>query len=158
MSGRVSQPCGQVRLTNVATVRLRVGSTRFEVAAYPNCIAAWRAGAYGGAGGGGEGDLREVLQIVDVFRSVGEGVLASRRDLEEAFGSADRGAAARAILARGELQTGPLERAARQHEPDFADDIHRLAHDSCSARSGRPAIRFCGFSRQTLSVSMAPMR
>jgi len=153
MAGRVSQPCGQVRLTNVATVRLRVGSARYEVAAYPNCIAAWRSGAYGDGSGGGDADLREVLHTVDVFRSVGEGVLASRRDLEEAFGSADRAAAARAILARGELQTGPLERAARLAalRADVAAVVAARCIDPATRRPHPPALveralRDAGFS------------
>lgn len=35
-------PLAQVRLTNVAVVRLKKGGQRFEVAAYPNTVEAWR--------------------------------------------------------------------------------------------------------------------
>jgi ribosome maturation protein SDO1 len=36
----IQQPVGQVRLTNVAIVRLKKGKRRFEVAAYPNKVCA----------------------------------------------------------------------------------------------------------------------
>jgi ribosome maturation protein SDO1 len=42
MSRKISQPVGQVRLTNVVTVRLKKGGKRFEVAAYPNKVLSWR--------------------------------------------------------------------------------------------------------------------
>jgi len=35
-------PVNQVRLTNVAVVRLKKGGIRFELAAYPNTVQAWR--------------------------------------------------------------------------------------------------------------------
>jgi ribosome maturation protein SDO1 len=35
-------PTNQVRLTNVAIVRLKKGGQRFEVAAYPNTVESWR--------------------------------------------------------------------------------------------------------------------
>lgn len=40
----LKQPVSQVRLTNVAVVRLRVGGERFEVACYKNKVVDWREG------------------------------------------------------------------------------------------------------------------
>lgn len=40
----LKQPVTQVRLTNVAVVRLRLGGERFEVACYKNKVVNWREG------------------------------------------------------------------------------------------------------------------
>ena len=55
MSGCIGQPVGQVRLTNVAIVRLKKAGKRFEVAAYKNKVLNWRARV--------EADVNEVLQV-----------------------------------------------------------------------------------------------
>ena len=62
MSQRIAQPVTQVRLTNVAVVRLRRAGKRFEVACYKNKVVSWRNGL--------EDDLDEVLQIPSVFQNV----------------------------------------------------------------------------------------
>jgi ribosome maturation protein SDO1 len=90
--GRVSQPSGQVRLTNVAIVRLKRGGKRFEVAAYKNKARAregevapfcpltarppqqvmnWRSKV--------ETDINEVLQVPTVFLNVPKGIHVSAR-------------------------------------------------------------------------------
>lgn len=38
------QPIGQVRLTNVATVRLKANNVRFEIACYKNKVLNWKSG------------------------------------------------------------------------------------------------------------------
>lgn len=62
MSSRVKQPVTQVRLTNVATVKMRRMGHRFEIACYKNKVVNWRNGV--------ETDLDEVLQIRSVFENV----------------------------------------------------------------------------------------
>ena len=57
----------QVRLTNVAVVRLRRGGKRFEIACYKNKVVSWRKGL--------EEDLDEVLQIPSVFQNVSKVLL-----------------------------------------------------------------------------------
>ena len=52
----------QVRLTNVAVVRLRRAGKRFEIACYKNKAVSYRQGL--------EEDLDEVLQIPSVFENV----------------------------------------------------------------------------------------
>ena len=52
--GRGSEPVGQKRFTNVASVRLKSHGIRFEIAAYSNVVSSWRKGA--------ETDLDDVLQ------------------------------------------------------------------------------------------------
>lgn len=62
MSSRVKQPVTQVRLTNVAIVKMKKLGLRFEVACYKNKVVNWRNGV--------ETDLDEVLQIRSVFENV----------------------------------------------------------------------------------------
>lgn len=62
MSARIGQPVTQVRLTNVAVVRLRRAGKRFEIACYKNKAVSYRQGL--------EEDLDEVLQIPSVFENV----------------------------------------------------------------------------------------
>jgi hypothetical protein len=44
MSRKISTPVNQIRLTNVAMVRLKKGGKRFEIATYPNKVTEWRQG------------------------------------------------------------------------------------------------------------------
>jgi len=67
----LKQPVSQVRLTNVAVVRLKAKGKRFEVAAYKNTVLSWREG--------NQKDLDEVLQITSVFTNVSKGVLANNK-------------------------------------------------------------------------------
>ena len=62
MSSRVKQPVSQVRLTNVAIVKMKKNGHRFEIACYKNKVVNWRNKV--------ETDLDEVLQIRSVFENV----------------------------------------------------------------------------------------
>jgi hypothetical protein len=42
----INTPVNQVRFTNVAFVRLKKGSKKFEIACYPNKVMAWRDKVY----------------------------------------------------------------------------------------------------------------
>ena len=59
---RIGQPVGQVRMTNVAIVRLKKGGKRFEIACYKNKVLNWRNGV--------EQDIDEVLQTTKVYENV----------------------------------------------------------------------------------------
>ncbi|KAL0228191.1 hypothetical protein RCL1_004334 [Eukaryota sp. TZLM3-RCL] len=96
------QPSGQIRMTNVAVVRLKKKGKRFEIACYKNKVIGWRNGA--------ETDIDEVVQSLNVFLNVSKGVLASDRDLEQAFSSTDRPA----ICRIGDLQVSDRERSLQQ--------------------------------------------
>ncbi len=72
-------PVNQIRLTNVAIVRLKRGGKRFELAAYPNKVQSWRNGLYActlpGCTGWwltacSEKSLDDVLQTPTVFINV----------------------------------------------------------------------------------------
>lgn len=42
----ISQPVGQIRLTNVSVVKYKKGGKRFEVACYKNKVTEWRNKMY----------------------------------------------------------------------------------------------------------------
>ena len=96
MAMKIGTPVNQIRLTNVAYVRLQKGGKRFEIACYRNKVLNWRNKI--------ETDLGEVLQIDTVFTNVSKGMLASSKDLMEAFGTSDQKTVCKEILDRGELQ------------------------------------------------------
>uniref|UniRef100_A0A8C6LQN1 SBDS ribosome maturation factor n=1 Tax=Nothobranchius furzeri TaxID=105023 RepID=A0A8C6LQN1_NOTFU len=75
-------PTNQIRLTNVAVVRMKKGGKRFEIACYKNKVVSWRSGA--------EKDLDEVLQTHSVFVNVSKGQTAKKDDLIKAFGTEDQ--------------------------------------------------------------------
>ncbi len=97
-------PVNQVRLTNVAYVRLQKRGKRFEIACYRNKILSWRNKI--------ETNLREVLQVESVFTNVSKGMLASSNDLLECFGTSDQLTVCREILDKGEMQVSEQERTA----------------------------------------------
>lgn len=105
MSRQITQPVNQVRLTNVAVVRLSRGGNRFEVACYRNKIVNYRQGT--------ETDLSEVLQTTRVFTNVSKGQFAKSSLLEKCFGTSDEEEVCRFILEKGDVQVSDLERNAQ---------------------------------------------
>uniref|UniRef100_A0AAY4D6Y0 Ribosome maturation protein SBDS n=1 Tax=Denticeps clupeoides TaxID=299321 RepID=A0AAY4D6Y0_9TELE len=101
-------PTNQIRLTNVAVVRMKKGGKRFEIACYKNKVMSWRSG---------ERDLDEVLQT------------NSRRDLSKAFGTDDSTEICKQILAKGEVQVSDKERQS-QLEQMFRD-IATIVAEKC---------------------------
>jgi ribosome maturation protein SDO1 len=122
-------PVNQVRLTNVATVKLQKKGKRFEIACYRNKVLSWRNKV--------ETDLREVLQIDSIFANVGKGMLASDRDLVDAFGTADHQLICREILDKGELQVSEQERSAL-YESTFKDIASIIADKTINPETNRP--------------------
>ena len=138
----------QVRLTNVAVVRLKKGGKRFEVAAYKNKVVNWRSGA--------ETDLANVLQIADVFVNVSRGVRAAPADLLAAFGSDDVLVVARAILEKGELEKGELERSA-EFGGLFRDVAATVAERCVNPATRRPyPVAFVEAALRDAHFSVAP--
>jgi ribosome maturation protein SDO1 len=122
-------PVNQVRLTNVAVVRLKRGGKRFEIACYKNKVVNWRNGV--------EADLDEVLQIDSVFENVSRGVLAKRVDLESCFGTSDKEAVCKFILKKGQLQVSDKERQVANDA--LFRDIAAIVSEKCiNAETHRP--------------------
>ncbi len=122
-------PVNQVRLTNVAYVRLQKKGKRFEIACYRNKVLNWRNKI--------ETDITEVLQIDTVFINVSKGMLASSKDLIEVFGTSDQKAVCKEILDKGELQVSEQERGAL-YESVFRDVASIVADKTVNSETNRP--------------------
>mgnify|MGYP005844184851 CR=1 FL=1 len=105
MSRQINQPINQVRLTNVAVVRMNKCGKRFEIACYRNKVVDYRKGV--------EADLDEVLQTDRIFTNVSKGQFANHSDLQKVFDTKNEEAIARIILEKGQLQVSDLERQAQ---------------------------------------------
>lgn len=101
---KIFTPTNQIRLTNVAIVRLKKGGKRFEIACYKNKVLSWRNNA--------EKDIDEVLQTHTVFLNVSKGQAAKKDELLKCFGKADETEICKEILTKGELQVSEKERQA----------------------------------------------
>ena len=122
-------PVNQVRLTNVAIVRLKRGGKRFEIACYKNKVVNWRNGV--------ESDIAEVLQIDNVFANVSRGIAAKAKDLEDCFGTTDRVEVCKHILTKGQLQVSEKERQVAQET--LYRDIATIVSEKCiNSETKRP--------------------
>jgi len=122
-------PQGQKLLTNVSVVRMKKGKEKYEIATYPNTIIAWRTGA--------EKDVREVLQIDRVFRSVEQGEYAKSKDLVKSFGTEDQAVVCLEILNFGEMQLSEKERGSQQET--LLKEICTMVAERCiNSQSKRP--------------------
>ena len=112
MSRQINQPINQVRLTNVAVVRMNKGGKRFEIACYRNKVVNYRQGI--------ETDLSEVLQTERVFVNVSKGEFAKAKDMERIFGTTDEERVIQLILEKGDVQISDLERS-QQYESMYRE-------------------------------------
>ncbi|CAM9792134.1 unnamed protein product, partial [Phaeothamnion confervicola] len=133
MSRGVFQPITQVRLTNVAIVRLSRAGKRFEIACYRNKVVNWRNKL--------ETDIDEVLQINSIFQNVSKGVLAKKKDILDAFGTVDETEVCKAsnivILEKGEMQVSDKERQAAM-DSTFRDIATIVSEKCVDPTSNRP--------------------
>ncbi|KAJ4288421.1 hypothetical protein N0V90_011656 [Kalmusia sp. IMI 367209] len=100
----INQPMNQIKLANVAYVRMRKGGKRFELACYPNKIQDWRNET--------ETDINNVLQIDGVWINVAKGQRASKADLAKAWEGKPEKDIIKDMLKNGEYQIGEKERNA----------------------------------------------
>ena len=140
----------QVRLTNVAIIRLKRGGARFEVAAYKNKVENWRSRV--------ETDIAEVLQVPSVFTNVSRGVHAKSADLIAAFGTDDHLKCAIVILEKGELEKGELERQA-QFGTLFRDIATTVAEKCVDPTTQRPyPVAFIEQALHDVHFAVAPTK
>ncbi|KAG8036118.1 hypothetical protein G9C98_004698 [Cotesia typhae] len=99
---KIFTPTNQIRLTNIAVVRIKKTGKRFEIACYRNKVVSWRNNL--------EKDIDEVLQTHTVFSNVSKGQVAKKEDLIKAFGNDNQTEICKEILAKGELQVSDKER------------------------------------------------
>ena len=117
----LKQPVNQVRLTNVAVVRLKRRGKRFELACYKNKVLSWREG--------NEDDLDEVIQTSSIFSNVSKGVLAKKKDLKDCFKTDDENAVVLEILKKGELQVSEKER--QYQSENLFNEIALIVSEKC---------------------------
>lgn len=129
MSRQINQPINQVRLTNVAVVRINEGGKRFEIACYRNKVVDYRKGL--------ETDLDEVLQTDRIFTNVSKGQFAKHSDLQKIFNTKNEETIARIILEKGQLQVSDLERQS-QLENTLAQIATWVANHCVHPDSERP--------------------
>ncbi|XP_056631252.1 ribosome maturation protein SBDS [Diorhabda carinulata] len=118
---KIFTPTNQIRLTNVAVVRIKKAGKRFEIACYRNKVVSWRNQV--------EKDIDEVLQTHTVFTNVSKGQIAKKEDLIKAFGTDDQTQIAKEILLKGELQVSDKER--QSHIEQLFKDIATTVADKC---------------------------
>jgi len=103
MSRQITLPVNQVRLTNVAVVRMYRCGKRFEIACYKNKIINYRQKI--------ECNLSEVLQTDRVFANVSRGQFSSSSDLKKAFHTKNQKEICKIILNNGIIQSSGMERS-----------------------------------------------
>jgi ribosome maturation protein SDO1 len=126
---RISLPINQVRLTNVAVVRINKGGKRFEIACYRNKAVDYRQGL--------EQDLSEVLQTDRIFTNVSKGEFCKAADLQEVFGTKNEEEIAMLILQKGQIQVSELERN-QQLEKTSAQVAEWISKNCVHPGSDRP--------------------
>eukprot|EP00922_Rhytidocystis_sp_ex-Travisia-forbesii_P060463 GHVS01089611.1.p1 GENE.GHVS01089611.1~~GHVS01089611.1.p1 ORF type:complete len:426 (+),score=51.68 GHVS01089611.1:82-1359(+) len=126
------QPLCQVRLTNVAVVRLRSHGYRFEVACYKNKVLNWRSGI--------ESNIDEVLQTPKVFHNVSKGEFARKEALLKAFKTEDESVICQRILSKGEIQVAEKERKATL-DAQFKDVVTVVTELGVNPSTGLPLTR-----------------
>jgi len=128
MSGKIFTPTNQIRLTNVAVVRMKKGGKRFEIACYKNKVVSWRSKV--------EKDIDEVLQTHIVYTNVSKGQAAKKEDLIKCFNTEDQTKICEEILTKGELQISDKERTS-QLESSFKDIANIVADKTINPDTNR---------------------
>ena len=129
MSRQINQPINQVKLTNVAVVRMNRGGKRFEIACYRNKVVDYRQGL--------ETDLSEVLQTERVFTNVSKGEFAKAKELKKVFGTEDEQEIATMILSKGQVQVSDKERN-QQLEKTIAQIAEWISKNCVQPNTDRP--------------------
>ncbi|XP_002736622.1 ribosome maturation protein SBDS-like [Saccoglossus kowalevskii] len=122
-------PTNQIRLTNVAIVRMKKAGKRFEIACYKNKVISWKDKI--------EKDIDEVLQTHTVFTNVSKGQVSKKEDLKRAFGTEDQTEICKMILAKGEFQVSEKERH-QQLDAMFRDIATIVAEKCVNPETKRP--------------------
>ncbi|VVC36393.1 Ribosome maturation protein Sdo1/SBDS,Ribosome maturation protein SBDS, N-terminal,Ribosome maturation [Cinara cedri] len=118
---KIFTPTNQIRLTNVAVVRMKINGKRFEIACYRNKVISWRNGI--------EKDIDKVLQTHSVFTNVSEGQVAKKEDLQKVFNTDNLTDICKHILVKGELQISDEVRSAQLYAP--LKDIATIVAGQC---------------------------
>ncbi|KAK4875114.1 hypothetical protein RN001_011536 [Aquatica leii] len=126
---KIFTPTNQIRLTNVAVVRLKKTGKRFEIACYRNKVVSWRNNV--------ETDIDEVLQTHTIFNNVSKGQAAKKEDIIKAFGDKEDTEICREILSKGELQVSDKERQS-QIDSQFKEVATEVSNRCVNPELNRP--------------------
>ncbi|CAL7933177.1 unnamed protein product [Xylocopa violacea] len=126
---KIFTPTNQIRLTNVAVVRIKKAGKRFEIACYKNKVISWRNKL--------EKDIDEVLQTHTVFTNVSKGQVAKKEDLLKAFNTDNQTEICKEILTKGELQVSDKERHSAL-DSMFKDIATTVANKCVNPETKRP--------------------
>ncbi|XP_076245822.1 SBDS ribosome maturation factor [Calliopsis andreniformis] len=126
---KIFTPTNQIRLTNVAVVRMKKAGKRFEIACYKNKVISWRNKL--------EKNIDEVLQTHTVFVNVSKGQVAKKEDLIKAFNTDNQTEICKEILTKGELQVSDKERHSAL-DSMFKDIATTVADKCVNPESKRP--------------------
>jgi len=147
---KIFTPTNQIRLTNIAVVRMKKGGKRFEIACYKNKVVSWRNKV--------EKDIDEVLQMHVVYTNVSKGQVAKKEDLVKCFGTEDQTKICEEILTKGELQVSDKERHTQQ-ESTFKDIANIVADKTVNPDTKRPyPVSIIEKSMKDIHFSMKPNR
>jgi ribosome maturation protein SDO1 len=150
MSQQIYTPINQVKLTNVAVVRMNKGGKRFEIACYKNKVVDYRAGL--------EQDLSEVLQTERIFTNVSKGEFAKAKDMLKVFGTKDEDEISKLILSKGQLQVSDKERT-QQNEKTSAQIAEWISKNCVHPESDRPyTISQIRHAMQQANISIHPTK
>lgn len=143
-------PTNQIRLTNVAVVRMKRGGKRFEIACYKNKVISWRSKI--------EKDIDEVMQTVNIFTNVSKGAVAKKEDLIKCFGHDNMKKICEEILDKGELQVSEKERQV-QLESSFKDVATIVSEKCINPETKRPyPVSIIEKSMKSIHFSINPKR
>jgi len=147
---KIFTPVNQIRLTNVAVVRMKKGGKRFEIACYRNKVISWRNKL--------EKDIDEVLQTHTVFTNVSKGQVAKKEDLIKVFGKDDQTEICKEILAKGELQVSDKERHSAL-DAMFKDIATTVADKCVNPENKRPySVSLIEAAMKDIHFSVKPNR
>lgn len=108
-------------MTNVAFIKYKVGTHKYEIACYKNKAINWRNGV--------EKDIDEVLQSGEIYSNASHGTAAKKSDLQLSFGEISKNEIIKIILEKGELQVSDKEREAQLNA--LQNDIANIITEKC---------------------------
>lgn len=111
------------------TARIRKGSSRFEIIVDMEAALEFKKS--------GKGSAIDFLKIEKIFDDANKGNLASKGELENAFGTADPYEVAQEIVKSGEILVNEEHRSAEQ-EQKIKQIVDAIARNAIDPRTGNP--------------------
>ncbi len=116
-------------LDNSVIARYSKGSEHFEILVDPRGAEEFRSG--------GTADIREILEIDEIFKDARKGEKASEESIKKTFGTVDIFGAAARILQEGEIQL-TTEQRKKMLEQRMQKIVQTICRDAVDPQTGRP--------------------